>query len=359
MKKIKSFTLAVIVVMLVTAVPWALPAASAAPAKASYTSPEDRQIIPFYEVWLRWNGVSGISHYILKVRDVTPTTGGTGVGGVVPINENGPMVYTEQYVSAGATSFVIPLSRLQRGHYYRWCLYTYDSAGNKSYCGARTFKLEAGVNESGVIKDSHIWKKSYPSASSINYFIDARGAGDAEYSQYDGLIQSSIIQWNGVSSNVYLYRDYSDTTKKLGVYVGNTGENYVLGRTYRGGIAVNDQYAYLDGTFNYVDIVIDKGNIDNNHSIGQYSQSNGNYQYHQSVVMHEIGHALSLGHTDGKDSSITYTSFTRSNKIHEKFKLYSSDDVGNIPLLMNGGIGADSMTTTFVDRDHLRIKWGA
>lgn len=357
MKKFKVTTLAIIIVMIIAIIPYASPIVSAAPAKATYTSPEDRQIIPFYEVYLRWNGVSGITHYTLNVRDVTPTTSGTGVGDIVPINENGPMVYTNQYISASATSFVIPTSMLQRGHYYRWCLYTYDSAGNKSYCGARTFKFESGVNEGGVIKDSHIWKKSYPSASSINYFIDASSVGSADYSQYDGLIQSSIIQWNGISSNVYLYRDYSNTAKKLGVYVGDIGRDNVFGITYRGGATVNDQYAYLDGTFNYVDIIIDKDNIDTRK--GKFDQSSYLYDYHQSVVIHEVGHALSLGHTDGSDSSIPYTSFTRSNKIHQKFKLYSSDDDGNIPLLMNSGKGADSLVTTFVDRDHLRIKWGA
>lgn len=356
MKKLRVISFFVVIVMIVTAMPFALPVASAAPAKATYTSPEDRQIIPFYELWLRWNGVSGITHYTLNMRDVTPTTGMTGVSGVIPINENGPMVYTDQYISAGSTYFVVPTSMLQRGHYYRWCLYTYDSAGNRSYCGARTFKFEAGVNEGGVIKDSHIWKKSYPSASSINYFIDASSVGSTDYSQYDALIQSSIIQWNGISSNVYLYRDYSNTDKKLGVYTGDTGKDNVFGITFRGGIAENDPYAYLDGTFNYVDIIIDKDNIDARR--GEFDQSDYLYQFHQSVVIHEIGHALSLGHTDGSDSNISYTSFTRANKIHEKFKLYSSDDVGNIPLMMNSGPGADSLTTTFVDRDHLRIKWG-
>ena len=340
------------IILLISAIPKITPAAYAAPAKAVYTSPEDRQIIPFCEVWLRWNGVSNISHYILKVRDVTPTGSSTGVGGVVPINENGPMVYTEQWISPGATHFAIPQNMLQRGHYYRWCLYTYDAAGNKSYCGARTFKLEAGVN--GL--DSHIWKKSYPSASSINYFIDAQGAGNDDYSQYDSLIQSSIIQWNGISSNVHLYRDYSNTAKKLGVYVGSLGNNDYVGMTYMGGISVNMHEPYLDGTFNYVDVIIDKGKIEN--AVGHHSQSDYSYKYHQSVVIHEIGHSLSLGHTDGTDSNITYTSFTRNNKIHEKFKLFSSDDIGNIPLLMNSKYGADALSHTFVDRDHLRIKWG-
>lgn len=138
--------------------------------------------------------------------------------------------------------------------------------------------------------------------------------------------------------------------------MGNLYDETAFGMTFRDGTAVNDPYAYLEGTFNYVDIIIDKSHIDARR--GEFDQSDYLYQYHQSVVIHEIGHALSLGHTDGSDSNISYTSFTRANKIHEKFKLYSSDDVGNIPLMMNSGIGADSLTTTFVDRDHLRIKWG-
>ena len=48
--------------------------AFAQPQQASATEPADGQIIPFYEVWLRWNDVSDEDHYILSVRDITSET---------------------------------------------------------------------------------------------------------------------------------------------------------------------------------------------------------------------------------------------------------------------------------------------
>lgn len=126
-----------------------------------------------------------------------------------------------------------------------------------------------------------------------------------------------------------------------------------------GGISARIEQPYLEGTYNYVDIVISKDNLEAaGKIITTYDESDSYFRMHRSVVTHEIGHALSLGHTDGTDSDISYTTFTRNNKIHEKFKIYSTDQVGNIPLLMNSKYGAGSDSHTFVDRDHLRIKWG-
>ena len=102
---------------------------NAAPAQATPTEPQSKQIIPYYEVWLRWNDVSNEHHYLLSMRY---------------LDTNG-LVYYNQYIAQNSSYFIIPVNKITRGHTYRWSLSSVDSSGNKTFSPEMYFRIEYGL----------------------------------------------------------------------------------------------------------------------------------------------------------------------------------------------------------------------
>ena len=240
------------------------------------------------------------------------------------------MIYDKQYVSKNSTYFIIPINKLIRGHTYRWSLCSIASDGSKNYTPPRTFKLESGL-PGGL--DSHLFRTGYASASSINYFIHAPENGN------DALFQQAVNSWNGISSKVYLYRDYSNASKKLGIYESNhIPADGTAGITYFGGSSSQISDPYGTNTVSYIEAII------------YHENTPGDY-WLEKIIKHEIGHVLSLAHTTDKDYYAT------PNAPHgNRIDITLNGD--HVDLVMNPGFGGINLITT-TDRDHLRIKWGA
>ena len=291
---------------------------NAAPAQATPTEPQNKQIIPYYEVWLRWNDVSNEHHYLLSMRD---------------LDTNG-LVYYNQYIAQNSSYFIIPVNKITKGHKYRWSLCSVDSSGNKTFSPEMYFMIEHGL-PSG--EDSHLWRTGYANASHLDYFIYAPVSG------LETVIEQAVNSWNGISSKVYLHRDPANVTRELGIY-----DHYepprtdIAGKTMMGGMSYNctDPYAYQVVT--YVDILLYPTNFSSPINTTEFLKT----------TMHEVGHALSLGHTNGQDEGKTPNA-PANNSIAKTY-----DDLTNIYLIMNTSSGKSNYITT-VDRDHLRIKWGA
>lgn len=290
-----------------------LPKAFAQPQEAAAVEPADGQIIPYYEVWLRWNDVSDEDHYIMSIRDLNTDS----------------LIYDKQYVSRNSTYFIVPLYKLTKGHIYRWSLCSVAADGSKNYTPQRTFKIEPHVASYGI--DAHLWKTGFASASHIDYFIHAPESGK------DSVIEQGVNAWNGISSKVYLHRDYSNVEKQLGIYEDdNPPGDDDAGMTFPGGLSkINyNGNSYSNNTVSYTEIHIYYENITSDYWV-------------QATSSHEVGHALSLGHTD--DATIN------------ELKNYRVDYTTNnslVHLIMNQGF-AKSTNISTTDRDHLRIKWGA
>ena len=192
--------------------------------------------------------------------------------------------------------------------------------------------------------DTHFWKTSYATAEHIDYFISEKTSG------YASILQQGIEAWNPVSSEVYLHRDYSTTeTKELGVYESNNTAGY-YGCTfpYVNSTQINPYNVYLSNTATYMEVVINRNNI-----IEDYGTNNG---YSLAVIKHEIGHVLSLAHTDGSDSPSQFTNAPHGNAINTTY-----NGTQHNPLIMNTdglniATGANCNIET-TDRDHLRIFW--
>lgn len=307
--------------LILTAIPVlpTLPKAFAQPSEAAATESANGQIIPYYEVWLRWNDVSDEDHYIISVRDITNGDN----------SDPNKLLYSNVWVNKNSTYFIIPLSKLNRGGVYRWSLCSVAADGSKNYTPPRTFKIEP-INASYGI-DAHIWKTGYASANHIDYFIHAPNSGK------DSILEQGVNAWNGISSQVYLHRDYSDVTKKLGIYENRYPQDPEdLGITYPGGITYENYNGdpYTNNTVYYSEIHIYYENVTSDFWL-------------KATMMHEVGHALSLGHTN--------------NVTPDSLKSYRVDyTIYNDPveLIMNTGF-QKSINITTTDRDHLRIKWGA
>ena len=316
MKIIKKLISGIIVLSMMLAI---VPLAVAAPTKPTLKEPINGQIIPFYEVWIRWNDVSNEDHYIMTVRDITN-------------GDSGPLIYNRQRVSKNSTYFVIPTSKLTKGHTYRWCLGAVDSSGGETLCPAWTFRIEYGDDVSGW--DTHIAKGGFASASHIDYFIYAKS------SSFDDIMESGVEAWNGISSKVNLHRDANpaggDAGYEMGVFESpNPPDPVTFGKAVWkvGGmngteIAEGDTVSRCD----YVEVQIFKQNI----LISAASK-------YKEVVMHEVGHALSLLHTNIKGNSIAIT----------------TDGTKNVQHVMNTRYEIQPNSPSTTDRDHLRIKWGA
>jgi hypothetical protein len=281
--------------------------------------------MPWYDVILRWNDISGENHFLLDMRDTT-----TGIS-----------VYENLYIVKDSTSVTIPKSKLINGHEYRWFLRSVDDDGNKGNAPVQRFRIEYGINNQGI--DSHLWGTTYASASHIDYFISAP-------SNIDSILQTAVNSWNNISSKVYLHRDYSDTTKELGIYGSSNPPNQrIWGRTFPGGSAyfdVNEDDPYDELIVSFTEIVIYHTNIANY----------GGGDRYRKTMLHETGHALGLAHTNGSDYG--YSPYVPAgNRIDVVDSDINSSYTSIIPLVMNSGDDI-SYDITDVDKAHLKIKWG-
>ena len=316
MRTFKKFVTGIVALCMLISI---VPIAAAAPSKPTLKEPIKGQIIPFYEVWIRWNDVSNEDHYIMTIRDITN-------------GDSGPLIYNRQRVSKNSTYFIIPTSKLTKGHTYRWCLGAVDSAGNETLCPAWEFRIEYGDSIHG--RDTHIGTGGFASASHLDYFVYAKSTS------FDDILESGVEAWNGISSKVNLHRDGNPAGGEAGYEIGvyeSPSENhpdhlgYAVWKT--GGIngteLPDDDF---DSRCDYVEVQIYKDNIT------RYGASK-----YKEVVMHEVGHALSLLHTNIKGNSIAIT----------------IDGTKNVNLVMNTNYKIQPNSPSTTDRDHLRIKWGA
>ena len=176
--------------------------------------PINGQMLPYYEVWLRWNDVSNESSYTMNLRDLTTDTS----------------IYSQTYVSPNSTYFIVPTSALTRGHKYRWCVCSVDASGNKTYSDAHIFWIEPNNS------DVHL-KTTVYNTRRMEYFVYAETSG------YDAILNSAAQAWNGIA-NVSLVRTGSPTDGKyeIGIYespdhdnanmFGQTITTYVNGNTF-------------------------------------------------------------------------------------------------------------------------------
>lgn len=322
--------------------------ANAAPSQAIPSEPQNKQIIPYYEVWLRWGDVSDEHHYLLSMRDL----------------DTNALVYYNQNIAQNSSHFVIPVNKITRGHTYRWSLCSVDSAGNKKFSPEMYFRIEYGL-EGGW--DSHIFRTSFASAAHLDYTVYASN------SSYQTIIENAVNSWNGISSNVYLHKDTSNTTKELVIrdYHDPTDSD-IFGITYLGGMSYGFIDPYLQNTISYVDILLYPSNMD----ISEYN----NFDL-RATTLHEVGHALSLAHTNGQDELSENYSAPKTNTIAKTYDYVDAyaeairnattdaqkkaakailldKSLDNIYLVMNNEPSI-SGTITQVDKNHLKIKWGA
>ena len=320
-KFINTLLILMLLVLAVSSIPFS---ASAAPAKPVLKNdPMNGQILPFYEVWLRWNDVSNEHHYTMTIRDL-------GMGGNT--GDAGPLIYNQQYVSQNSTYFIVPTSKLTRGHHYRWCLNSVDANGNRTIADQHFFAIEQGNPDHHFIKkDGEIL--TYPTRV-LEYFIYT------ESSQYDAILESAVQEWNEIA-NVSLVRTNtpSDGHYELRIYDSALpNEPSTFGRTHN---IPKDNSTVVDYSICHTF----KENIYNTYStqpwIFDFIVS---YEaYLKPNMMHEIGHALLIDHYNG-DFDIRYTLPITNERL--------------VPLIMNS-YDKLSPTLNVADRDHLRIKWGA
>ena len=155
-----------------------------------------------------------------------------------------------------------------------------------------------------------------------------------------------------------MHRDYSNVTKKLGIFENYTPPNEIIwGKTYLGGINYGyiDAYDYNIVTYTEILLFIDNMNL------SQYNDFNLRY-----TTLHEVGHALSLAHTNGVDEGKSANAPYGNTiaKTHNLLKTLNATEkrniqLDNVYLVMNQSGAAIRGTISTTDRDHLRIKWGA
>ena len=312
--------------------------ASAKPTKPELKdSPMHGQILPFYEVWLRWYDVPDEAHYTMTIRDLG-YDGGDG--------NNGPLIYNRQYVAQNSTYFIVPTSKLTRGHHYRWCLNSVDASGNRTIADAVVFAIEKYNPDKHHKTNSTTNAPVIPRTHTMEYFVYANSP------EYDSYLHQAAQNWNG-HANVTLVRTATPTDGKyeIGIYESPSPPNTtILGETYiRFGNTVI-RYGETTSVLEYSEVQTFKSNIDTYYNPADFSHVKTKNDYYLANAMHEIGHALLLVHTwndptyaDSYDISMTLSKYGPSV---------------SVPLIMNSGYELGG-SLNVVDRDHLRMKWGS
>ena len=324
-KIIKLLSVFILSVFTISVFPFSVNAAPAKPVLKN--DPMNGQILPFYEVWLRWYDVSNEHHYTMTVRDL-------GENGT--LGDAGPLIYDRQYVAQNSTYFVIPTSKLARGHHYRWCLNSVDANGNRTIADAHIFVIEQYNPDRHFLINSSTGAQIVPMKSTMEYFVSVSTLS------YDAIFQQAAVNWNGIA-NVNLVRTAtpSDGHYEIGIYEGWCADKTKYGSTITGWNSSNQ-------------VVYSEIQIYNDNIISEYPKNSSQYyikninDYILANAMHEVGHALLLQHTTYDDTY--WIPYNISKTI-------SSCGQQLVPIIMNVGqyLGP---SLNVVDRDHLRIKWG-
>ena len=289
-------------------------------------NPINGQILPFYEVWLHWYDVPDEHHYTMTIRDL-------GQNGAV--GDAGPLIYDRQYVAQNSTYFVVPTSKLERGHHYRWCVNSCDANGNRKIAATQYFAIEMGYPDSHFVLSTAGTDWNYPT-NVLEYFIYA------ESSEYDSIINSAVQSWNGIA-NVSLVRTAypSDGHYEVEIYDNPAAPDAdTYGNTLTYPVDVKNPIIVDHSLVRLFDHTIYDAYI--NHP-NDFVFINSYSQYLKPNAMHEIGHALLLAHS-WVGTDITHT--------------IPATGYNLVPLIMNGGPELGPALNV-VDRDHLRLKWGA
>lgn len=333
LKKVFSAIISIIVMMMIS-LSFSLPS-YAVPLKPSLKNdPINGQKLPMYDVWLRWNDSPDEAYYSMTLRNLSTNT----------------LIYDQKYISPNSTYFIVPASVLDYGVSYRWCLRAHDSSGGAKCADAHVFTIERycpsdlGGGVTIARNDPHLYSGGFSSASKLEYFIYAKSTW------YESILKSAAQAWNGISSNVNLIATGYPTDGKyeMGIFESPSpsAKPYSFGHTELKVGGENGRTATSYETYDYAEIWTYYDNIKNFYD----KKENIKYgfiipdieTYLKSNASHEIGHALSLIHTD-----------------LDPHRMDLSTETGNtIPLIMNQNkILGGSLNV--VDRDHLRLKWGA
>lgn len=189
---------------------------------------------------------------------------------------------------------------------------------------------------------THIYSGGYDSGH-IDFFVYANSTW------YDDLLEASALAWNGISSNVTLTRTGtpSDGAYEMGVYESPSpsASPSSFGKTVlkSGGQYGTEVTSYQ--TYDYAEIQTYYNNIVNYYNNGLASSFiiGDSTTYLRANAKHEIGHALSLIHTDVPNVEISH-SYIDSNIL--------------IPLIMNQGAKLGPEINA-ADKAHIKMKWGA
>ncbi len=309
--------------------------ANAKPTKPTLKDdPMHGQILPFYEVWLRWNDVSNEAYYSMTVRDL-------GYEG--RLDDDGPLIYNKQQVAQNSTYFIIPTSKLIRGHHYRWCLRAHDSSGAATLADAQVFAIEDYNPDRHLKTDKDTNVPIVPRTRTMEYFVYAPSTG------YDPILNQAAQNWNG-HANVTLVRTATPTDGKyeIGIYESpSPADSTILGTTKVNAGNTRVIYDEISYIFEYAEVQTFKGNIDKYYNTTDYyiKTKEG---YYLANAMHEVGHALLLNHT-WNDTDYKYPYDISKTILKYGFR--------HVPLIMNSGYELGG-SLNVVDRDHLRLKWG-
>ena len=267
----------------------------AAPTPPQMIIPVDYAIIPHYITYLKWEDVTNESRYLISVRDMTTNT----------------LIRNRISIAQNAVFYSIPTIDLIKGHQYSWALASVDSAGVEFWAPAtRIFTVEPAN------PDSHVWSDDYANASHLDFWVN--DGGNATYG--NNILQAGVEMWNNVSTKVSVHRDLNTTVYEVGIISSSHTDPNYFGYTvnYNGSTKIGG--SDVTSAWTWTEIYIYTNNT-----------SPKPDWFEKANVAHEIGHALSLGHTAN-----VWT-----------VELMDQGDETNLPA-----------GTTDNDRTHLRLKWG-